>query len=110
MSAYACIVQEGQAAHRKQEALARGLRRIGQQAFGDDPERTGISWIVMKQGFAWTAGEPSRASLVIRSVPVGLAPDRREAFLRAVCELWERETGCSADDVVVTAFDGPLPL
>ena len=110
MPDYACIIQEGQTAYQKQEALAQGLRRIGKDAFGDDPSATEISWIVVKKGFAWTAGEPSRSSLVIRSVPVGLPLDQREAFMHEVCDLWETQTGCSTNDIVVTAFDGPLPL
>ena len=110
MAEYACIIQSGQAAHRKQDALEQGLRRIGQEWFGDDPSATTFSWTVMQPGFAWTAGEPSTSSLVIRSVPVGLEFERREAFLRRVCELWSQETGCSIEEIVVTAWDGPLPL
>lgn len=107
---YTCIVQQGQAAERRRDALAEGLRRIGREAFGDDPARCEIAWNAVEQGFAWTAGEPSTSSLVIRSVPPGLAPDRREAFLREVCRLWQDVTGCSVDEIVVTAWDGPLPL
>lgn len=107
---YACIIQEGQSAHEKQEALEAGLRDIGRECFGDDPSATQISWNVLKRGYAWTAGEPSTTSLVIRSVPVGLAPEEREAFMRRVCDLWKNVTGCSIDEVVVTAWDGPLPL
>jgi hypothetical protein len=109
MPRYACIIQEGQTAHHKQESLADGLQRIGREAFGDDSPAD-VSWIVIKQGFGWTAGEPSTSSIVIRSVPVGLPLDQREAFMRKVCELWENETGCSINEVVVTAWDGPLPL
>ena len=110
MRLYACMIQEGQAADRKRTELADGLLRIGQEAFGDDPSRTEISWNVVKKGFAWTAGEPSTSSIVVRSVPVGLAPDRREAFMRRVCDLWTNVTGCSIEEIVVTAWDGPLPL
>jgi len=110
MPHYACMIQEGQMAHRKQEDLARGLRRIGQETFGDDPVETEIAWVVLKQGYAWTAGEPSTSSIVVRSVPVGLPLPEREAFMRRVCDLWEQETGCSIQEIVVTAWDGPLPL
>ena len=110
MRKYACIVQEDQTPDRSREALAEGLRRIGQQAFGDDPADCEITWNVVKKGFGWTAGEPSTSSIVVRSVPVGLPPERREAFMRRVCDLWERETGCSIEEIVVTAWDGPLPL
>ena len=110
MPDYACIIQEGQAAHQKQEVLEAALRRIGEESFGDDPSATGFSWIVVKKGFAWTAGEPSTSSLVVRSVPVGLPFDQRETFMRKVSDLWENETGCSINEIVVTAWDGALPL
>jgi hypothetical protein len=110
MADYVCIIQEGQAASQRQDALAEGLRIIGQEAFGDDPSASEISWLVVKQGFAWTAGEPSTSSLVIRSVPVGLPLEEREPFMRRVCDLWVGETGCSVNEIMVTAWDGPLPV
>jgi hypothetical protein len=110
MPDYVCMIQESQEADRRREVLAEGLRTIGKESFGDDPSATEITWVVLKKGFAWTAGEPSTSSIVIRSVPVGLPLDQREAFLRRVCALWEKETGCSINEIVATAWDGPLPL
>lgn len=110
MSSYVCLIQEGQAAEREQNALAAGLRQIGQEAFGDDPSASEIFWTLVKRGFGWTAGEPSTSSVVIRSVPVGLPLDQRESFMRRVCALWEEVTGCSTNEIVVSAWDGPLPL
>ena len=110
MPDYVCVIQEGQAAEQRQAALAEGLAAIGREAFGDDPDALEISWIVMKKGFGWTAGEPSTSSIVIRSVPVGLPSPEGEAFMRRVCDLWAEVTGCSINEIVATAFDGPLPL
>ena len=110
MADYVCVIQEGQTADAKREALAAGLVRIGQEAFGDDPAKVEISWQPVKKGFGWTAGEPSRSSIVVRSVPVGLPLERREAFMHQVCDLWKEVTGCHIDEIVVTAWDGPLPL
>ena len=110
MPDYVCVIQEAQEADRKKETLATGLKDIGRESFGDDPSATEISWVVIKKGFAWTAGEPSTSSIVIRSVPNGLPLDRREAFMRRVCDLWKNETGCSINEIIVTAWDGPLPL
>ena len=109
MPDYICMIQAGQAADRKQAQLAEGLRKIGEEAFGDDPSRTQISWVAYPPGFAWTAGEPSTSSVVVRSVPVGLPDDQRESYLQRVCDLWVEVTGCSIDEIVATAFDGPLP-
>ena len=110
MADYVCLIQEGQEAERQKARLAEGLRELGRDAFGDDPAATEIEWRVMKRGFAWTAGEPSTSSLVIRSVPVGLPLGEREPFLRSVCELWVEQTGCTIEEIVVTAWDGPLPI
>jgi hypothetical protein len=104
------MIQEGQVADREREALAAGLRQIGAECFGDDPDATEVEWRPVRPGFAFTAGEPSTSSLVIRSVPAGLAFEARQVFLRRVCDLFERVTGCHTDEVVVTAWDGPLPL
>lgn len=110
MAEYVCMIQEGQAPQRLRSELEEGLKRIGREAFGDDPARIEISWIVLEKGYAWTAGEPSTSSIVVRSVPVGYDADSREAFLRSVCELWQSVAGCSINEIVVTAWDGPLPL
>ena len=110
MPHYACFVQEGQPAEAAQAPLCDGLRQLGRELLGDPTDGVEIRWIPAEPGFGFTAGEPSHASLVVRSVPVGFPQDRREAFMRRVCELWQRTTGCSADEIVVTAMDGPLPL
>ncbi len=110
MKKFSCLIQEGQGADRSQALLEEGLRRIGREAFGDDPAESEVAWTVFGRGFAWTAGEPSTSSVVIGSVPAGLPLERREPFLREICSLWERVTGCSTDEIVATAWDGPLPL
>jgi hypothetical protein len=104
------MVQAGQSAERCRDRLAEGLRELARDAFGDAPEQVEIQWISIPEGFGFTAGEPSTSSLVVRSVPVGYPEPRREAFMASVCRLWQDVTGCSADEIVVTALDGPLPL
>jgi hypothetical protein len=104
------MVQAGQSAERCRDRLAEGLRELARDTFGDVPEQVEIQWISIPEGFGFTAGEPSTSSLVVRSVPVGYQEPRREAFMASVCRLWQDVTGCSADEIVVTALDGPLPL
>ena len=110
MDLYACIIQEGQTADRRTEALESGLRQLARDFFGDEPGDVGIRWTRQSPGWAWTAGEPSTSSIVVRSVPIGYDDVEREKFLRAVCDLWVETTGCSIEEIVATAFDGPLPL
>ena len=54
--------------------------------------------------------EPSTASIVVRSVPEGFDNDRREAYLRTVVDFWAETTGCSINEIVATAYDGPLSI
>ena len=110
MADYVCILQEDQDPESKRGELAEGLKRIGREVFRDAPEGGEIRWISIREGFGFTAGSPSTSSLVIRSVPVGFPDDQREAFMNRVCDLWTDVTGCTRNEIVVTAFDGPLPL
>lgn len=110
MPDYVCMIQKGQPPHEKRVELESGLRRIAKHAFGDDPDAISFRWTVFDEGFAFTAGEPSTSSIVIRSVPVGFPDDERESFLRSVCDLWQEVAGCTKDEIVATAWDGPLPL
>ena len=110
MHQYSCIIQEGQEADRQIDALEAGLRRLAEDFFDDDPAEVAIQWTRLAKGWAWTAGEPSTSSIVVRSVPVGFDNVQREAYLHAVCDLWVETTGCSVNEIVATAFDGPLSL
>ena len=110
LARYACMIQVGQEPDRKREALAAGLRRLAQETFGDDPDAVEIRWLPIEQGYAWTAGEPSTSSICVSSVPVGYPNDERERLLRAVCDLWVETTGCTVNEIVATALDGPLRL
>ncbi len=110
MAHFACMIQEGQEADRKREALAARLRSLAHETFGEAADAVEIKWIPIAKGYAWTAGEPSTSSIVVRSVPVGYPDDEREKLLRAICDLWVETTGCSIEEIVATAIDGPLPL
>ncbi len=110
MPDYACIIQAGQTPAHKQGELAEGLKRIGRELLGDSETGTEIAWVTVAEGFGFTAGVPSTSSLVVRSVPVGFPDAEREAFMTRVCVLWKEVAGCSTDEIMVTAWDGPLPL
>jgi hypothetical protein len=109
MNNYVCLIQEGQFADQNRKALAEGLKKIGSECFGDDAEATEIDWVVARKGFAFKSEGLSTSSIVERSVPVGLPQDQREVFLNKVCNFWQQETGCSVDEIMVLAWDGPLP-
>ena len=110
MPHYVCMVQAGQAAERARPRLSAGLERIGRELLADPTEGIEIAWHTIPRGFGFTAGAPSTSSLVVRSVPVGFPEAEREVFMSRVCELWTQATGCTPNEIVVTALDGPLPL
>jgi len=110
LARFVCMIQEGQEPDRKREALAAGLRNLAHRTFGEDADAVEIRWLPIAKGYAWTAGEPSTTSIVVRSVPVGYPDDEREELLRSICDVWVETTGCSIDEIVATAVDGPLPL
>ena len=110
MAQYVCMIQEGQEPDRRREALANGLRNLANRTFGEAADAVEIRWVPIAKGYAWTAGELSTTSIVVRSVPVGYPNDQREQLLRSICDLWVETTGCSINEVVATALDGPLPL
>lgn len=110
MAQYTCMIQDGQEPHHQMEALAAGLAALAQRTFSEAPAEVEINWNVLPKGWAFTAGEPSTSSICVRSVPVGYPDDQREELLHAICDLWMDTTGCSIDEIVATAFDGPLPI
>ena len=110
MAHYRCLIQEGQTADRMRGELEARLRSLAEETFGEAPADVEVGWQVVKQGYGWTAGEPSSTSLIVRSVPEGWAADEREVFMRKVVDMWSVTTGCTVNEVVVTTWDGPLPL
>jgi phenylpyruvate tautomerase PptA (4-oxalocrotonate tautomerase family) len=110
MARYGCIIHEGQTPESRKSELAAGLAQIGAEMFGDPEGDAEVTWVTIREGFGFTAGGPSTSSLVVRSVPPELSDEEREAFLSKVCDLWQEVTGCTKDEIVATAMDGPLPL
>ena len=110
MPHYACMVQEGHAAERERHRLSEGLKLLAEDTFGDTSAQVEIRWITIRKGFGFTAGKPSTSSLIVRSAPTGFDDAQRTAFMTKVTDLWQEVTGCTADEVVVTTLDGPVPL
>jgi len=110
MADYACMIQAGQISEAQRAKLAAGLERIAGELLGAQPQSTDIQWVVINEGFGFSAGEPSKSSVVVRSVPVGFPDDRRETLLTEISNLWQEVTGCTANEIVATALDGPLPI
>ncbi|MEM1249157.1 MAG: hypothetical protein AAGA81_03220 [Acidobacteriota bacterium] len=97
-----CIVQEGQVSAALEARLRSGLNELAVRAFGSEAE---ITWRVVPRGNGFTAGEPTKASVVSFRAHEPLAQSRREEVLRELCDFWIGETGCSVDELVGVVSD-----
>lgn len=106
---FICLVQEGSTAGPVRTRLEAGLHRLAAQQFPDSGECSFL-WMEVAAGCGFTAGQPTKAAIAAATVPPGTVKDVRARFLSGVCELWVRETGCTLDDILATAFDeGKMP-
>lgn len=99
----ACMVQEGQIGSEIRQKLERELSSIVANHFS---EEVAIGWFDVAKGSGFTAGAPSRSSIVSLQAP-SVPQDKRTEVLTAVCDAWSRETGCHVNDVVATVMDRP---
>ncbi len=96
-----CFLQEGQISEAIVKALAIGIRKlVSDHGLGD---KLNESWIVVPEGCGWSAGEPSRCSVVSLVTPE-IDQTKRVAILTALCDLWMDKTGCAADEVLATVM------
>lgn len=99
----ACIVQEGRVTPEMRRRLEGELSAIADRHF---TEELGVGWFDVAKGNGWTAGEPSKSSVVVMSAPA-VSRETRTEILSAICGAWAQETGCHVNDVVATVLDRP---
>lgn len=97
-----CIVQAGQSPDRCKEDICRQLSQFTEASFG---EAATIAWIPVPAGSGFTAGQPSKASVVSIASNEPLHPARRESLLRELVASWTATTVCSVDDIVAVIAD-----
>ncbi|MGD9749879.1 MAG: hypothetical protein AB7W59_02675 [Acidimicrobiia bacterium] len=99
---YKCLVN-GSIGEEARRAVTDGLRTLMADRFG--LEDLTVEFIEIPEGRWFTAGEPSRASMVLGTVPAGTAQDERVAVMDAVARLFADATGTDYHDVMVAAPD-----
>ena len=97
-----CFVQAGQTADLRKDGLQIQLNDFTNSAFGADAQ---VAWVTVPEGNGFTAGQPSKSSVVAMTAAESLSPTHRETLLRELVALWTTETGCSVDDVVAVISD-----
>lgn len=110
MVLFRCFVQAGQIGGEQHERLTGQLNRLAHENFPDSGGSIPVDWVEVPEGFGFTAGQPSQSSVVVSAVPDETPQDTRVQFMRGICDAWSEETGCSVNDVLVTAVDLSLAM
>ncbi len=99
---YKCLVN-GSIDEGARRVVVDGLRGLMATRFGIDDVT--VEFIEIPEGRWFTAGKPSRASMVLGTVPVGTPQDERVAVMDAIARLFAEATDTNYHDVMVSAPD-----
>lgn len=101
----AATVQEGTVSddHRKQ--LAERLPEVVQRNLNTATILEGVVWTEIPSTYGYTAGKPSRCSIVMIEVPDTIAQSSREALMQSVCDVWMDVSGCTINEIAVSAVN-----
>ena len=102
---FICTMQEGQVADNVRAELADGLRQVTADVLGEAPDDVPVDFSDIPTGFGFRGGEPSTTSLVRGSIVGGVTQDVREDLMRRICDMWMEISGCTVDELVVSARD-----
>ncbi len=100
-----CTMQEGQIGEEARAVLAEALQQITKDVLGESPDDVPVTFSDIPQGFGFRGGEPSTTSLVRGSIVGGVSQDVREDLMRRICDRWMEISGCTVDELVVSARD-----
>ncbi len=100
-----CTMQEGQIGEEMRAELAAGLQQISLEVLGEAPDDVPVSFSDIPAGFGFRGGAPSTTSLVRGSIVGGVTQEVREDFMRRICDMWMAVSGCTVDELVVSARD-----
>lgn len=82
--------------------------RLGQVAtavLGGSAAEVTVDFTVIPHGYGFRGGEISTTSLVRGLIPPGSAQEVRVDLMRRICDMWCEATGCTVDELVVSARD-----
>ncbi|MEM7701494.1 MAG: hypothetical protein AAF251_06105 [Pseudomonadota bacterium] len=97
-----CMVQEEQIAPEQEATLRCDTANFAARHFGGGPE---FNWVTVGKGNGFTEAQPSNSVIVSLNADRSLAPSARVPLLRELCEIWERGTGLSPNEVVIVIRD-----
>jgi phenylpyruvate tautomerase PptA (4-oxalocrotonate tautomerase family) len=104
MIAYKCLVNGAIDAATRERVVA-GLARIYAARFNVPATQMRVDFTEVTPGLWFTGGQPSRASMVLGSVPAGTSQAVRVQVMEEVCRMFSDVTGAPYHDVMVVAAD-----
>ena len=99
-----CMVQEGQIPAEQRATLERALKTAIGDHVGPDA-KLAVAWMTVPKGSGYSAGEPSRSSLVQVSVPDGFSQASRETLMHDINDRWCAITGQTKYELMVSVPD-----
>ncbi len=94
-----CLIQEGQLSQGNMSRLKKSIENIVEERLASGVKQ---SWVVIPKGNGWKAGEPSTTSLVLLTTP-DIEQAARVDLLDAIRDLWTEVTGCTIDEIMISA-------
>ncbi len=106
MISFNCIIQEGVIEDELRPCLVAELAQASVSILGGDPSEVEVKFAVIPHGYGFRGGELSTTSMVRGTVTPG-CPDQetRVRLMQAISDAWMGQTGCSVDELVVSARD-----
>ncbi len=102
---YDCTMQEGQIGEEMRSRLAAGLVELTGRVLDVGADEVTVGFADIPQGFGFRGGVLSTTSLVRGSIAGGLEQPVRVELMQAICDMWMEISGCTVDELVVSARD-----
>jgi phenylpyruvate tautomerase PptA (4-oxalocrotonate tautomerase family) len=99
------ILHEGVVDETLRPRLTREMRRIYAGIFGTDENQVAVEVTEIPKGRFFTAAKPSSSSLIGVGVPAGTSRADRTRLMSKITAMWCSITGCTANEIVVSASD-----
>ena len=99
------IVQEGCVPEEIRPKLVSDLAKVATSILGGDPNAVEAEFTEIPNGFGFRGGEVSTTSMLRGRIPPGCDQETRVRLMRAMSDVWTAATGCSEDELVVSARD-----
>lgn len=106
MAHFLCVVQAGSAGEEASSVLEARLAEMHTATYPDDS--VDFAWRMIPDGYMFTEGRQSTSSIISCSHPHATTVVEREAYMRAVCDVWTELTGCTDHEIVVAVPEQPV--